>query len=56
MSLSVDRLEPKGRIPAAGLNQAKLKNFVASLAPAAPGYLSKLNTARRAAVEHGVGK
>lgn len=53
MSLSVDPLEPKERIPATGLDQARLKNSLVKLAPDAPNYLSKLNTTQRAAVEHG---
>jgi DNA helicase-2/ATP-dependent DNA helicase PcrA len=53
MSLSVDPLEPKERTPATGLDQARLKNSLVKLAPDAPNYLSKLNTAQRAAVEHG---
>ena len=53
MSLSVDPLEPKERIPAEGLDQAKVKKSSVKSAPGAPDYLSKLNTAQRAAVEHG---
>lgn len=52
MSLAIDPLEPKERIPASGDDQAKAKN---SSAEDRPDYLAKLNEAQRAAVEHGVG-